>query len=384
MIGYDRQKRANYFHFDEIGKWKKQGWISDAEYRMLDEKLMPRYDSTNFFIRIGLFLLTTVILSAGIGFGGLLVSGIISNSNAWFFCLMAAGGCITVLQKIVIEERNQFRSGMDDAALYGGLQFIFLAFFLLLEDIFFNDPLMISVFCFFFFLVPTRIYLDRLLTAITVFSAYAIFFFALDKLDGLWAAPFLMMAVSAIFYVASKKAIDNTKGLAHEECWWVVKWIAIVMFYAAGNCFVVIELSVELLGIADSSAVPFKWLFYIFTVLVPAAYIYFGLQKKHLALLNIGLLAVAVSVFSIRYYHNYVPIELILIIGGLFLIAIAWLALRYWKTDRKGITIKPDEVADQLIVESLIIDQTLGVQDAPSGFEGGGGKFGGGGASGEF
>jgi uncharacterized membrane protein YgcG len=386
MIGYDRNKRNNFFHNSEIMRWKKQGWISDQEFKTVDEKLMPRYEHTNFFIRAGLFLLTVVIISAGLGLCTLFVSNIISESNGWFFSLLAAGVLFLLLQTLVIGKRNQFRSGMDDAALYSGLLFLFIAFILLFEDSLFDDELRASIFFLAFFSIPAVIYLDRLLVAITVLTIYGVSFIIINKLGGLWAVPFIMMIISAVLYAVSKKAGVKTTSKAVEQCWDIVLWIAIAMFYVSGNCFVVIELSIELLKVEDASGVPFQWVFYVFTVVVPMLYIFFGLYKKQLSLLNIGLLAVAVSVMSILYYHDVMTFEYTLILGGVVLIAVAWLALHYWKKDNNGITLKPDEdTIDGLNLESLIVIQTLGNQtDSAESFEGGGGEFGGGGASGQF
>jgi uncharacterized membrane protein YgcG len=386
MIGYDRNKRSNFFHYSEIMRWKKQGWVSEEEFKTVDKKLMPRYEHTNFFIRAGLFLLTVVIISAGLGLCALFVSNVISESNFWFFSLLAAGVLFLLLQTIVIGQRNQFRSGMDDATLYSALLFMFIAFFLLFEDSLFDDELRASIFFLAFFSIPAVIYLDRLLVAITVLIIYGVSFIIINKLGELWAVPFIMMIISAALYVLSKKAGVKTTSKAVEQCWDIVLWIAITMFYVSGNCFVVIELSIELLKVEDASGVPFQWVFYVFTVVVPMLYIFFGLYKKQLSLLNIGLLAVAVSVMSIRYYHHLMTFEYALILGGMFLIAVAWLALRYWKNDNNGITLKPDEdTTDGLNLESLIVIQTLGTQtDSTESFEGGGGKFGGGGASGQF
>ena len=152
MIGYNRDRLNNYFYLIQINQWKKQGWLSNEQYSAFEQKINPRYEETNLFIRSGLFLLTAVIISAALGFCALLFGELINNSNSWFFSLLAALINFTILQKIVINRRNQFRSGMDDAALYGGLLFTFISSFLLFENSIFNDPFLSSIFFFVFLL----------------------------------------------------------------------------------------------------------------------------------------------------------------------------------------------------------------------------------------
>ena len=142
------------------------------------------------------------------------------------------------------------------------------------------------------------------------------------------------------------------KHAAGEACWDIVLWLSMIVFYVAGNCFVVFEMSIEMLNMESVSAIPFQWFFYAFTVLTPILYIYIGLKKRNLAFLNIGLAAIAAGVMSIRYYHNFMAFEFAMIIGGLALIGVAWSALRYWRNDKHGITIKPDELENRLNVES--------------------------------
>uniref|UniRef100_UPI00404B2C4F hypothetical protein n=1 Tax=Fulvivirga sp. TaxID=1931237 RepID=UPI00404B2C4F len=87
----------------------------------------------------------------------------------------------------------------------------------------------------------------------------------------------------------------------------------------------------------------------------------------------------------VRYYHSIMPIEYALILGGAIILGIVWLALKFWQEDKLGVTTKADEDLDSgLKIESLVLDQTFGKIDSTNTFSGEGGKFGGGGASGNF
>ena len=75
-----------------------------------------------------------------------------------------------------------------------------------------------------------------------------------------------------------------------------------------------------------------------------------------------------------------------MIFGGIILILISFILTRYLKEPRHGFAYQPDDInTNKLQLEALLIAQTLGHQQAPSGTTNfGGGSFGGGGAGGEF
>ena len=386
MPGYNKQKRANFFHIEVVEKWKNKKWITDPEFDSLSGKLIPRYEHSNIFVNIGLFILTAIIISAGLGFMGLLFNEVIDFDNFWFSSLLTATLLLFLLQKIVIDGKNQFRTGADDAMLYASMLFAFGFFFFLFEQSIFESEISVSLFCIFFFGTPAFLYLDRLLTTMTVFSFLALLFFLLFKLGNTAAMfiPFVMMIISAAGYFISTKKMQTAKNKAIEECIQIIYWISIGVFYLSGNYWVVIELSHEL-GLGSAFPLPIQLFLYAFTILVPIMYIYFGLKRKEMSLLNAGLGTVAISVLTIRYYHHYLSIEYALILGGLVLLGIAYAAMKYWVNERDGITLEPDEDVDSgLKLESLIIAESFGKSEVDSGFEGQGGEFGGGGASGDF
>lgn len=386
MLGYNKQKQANYFHFIELSKWKKRNWISEEAFGELIEKINPRYKQTNIFLNIGLFLLTSVIVSSSVGLLSLFTFELFDFENIWFPSLLAGSLMILALQRIVIDDKDQFRTGADDATLYYALGFFFTALFVLLEAHLFQEDLFISGFFVICFAVPAYIYTDRLLSAAATISLVAfiiILFFKLGTGVALFL-PFILMISSALGYLITHKNIRTSKSVAIQECLEVINWLSISLFYCAGNYLVVTELG-KTLGLESSFPLVIQWFFYFFTVAIPISYIYFGLRRKELALINIGLLALAIGVYTLGHYHYTMSIELALIGGGAFLIAVAWVALKYWSTDKAGISVKPDEsTSDGMIIESLVINQTFSNSGTDSSFSGEGGEFGGGGASGSF
>ena len=385
MLGYNKERRNNYFHFLEIKKWVKLNWIDEITFEKINETLRPRYEQTHLFVGIGLFMLTCIIISAGIGFAALIFSDIIDSDSIWIPSVLASLALLFILQKYVIQEKQQFASGADEATLYASLLFFTISFFLLFDNGI-DEPLVVFIYYFFLFGLPAYFYKDRLLTACASFSLYAVVFFTAFKLGGFMTLfiPFLLMGFAAGSFKFSLNKLASSDNSASEKCWEVVHWISIAVFYLGGNYLVVMELSTTL-DLADAFPLFVKIIFIILTALIPIGYIYFGLKKRNLALLNIGLIAVTASIMTARYYHQVMPIEYELILGGVILLGIVWFALKYWKEDKMGITIKPDADLDSgLKIESLVLDQTFGKIEGTSTFSGDGGKFGGGGASGNF
>ena len=165
----------------------------------------------------------------------------------------------------------------------------------------------------------------------------------------------------------------------------------LVLIYAAGNYLVVRELSVSMMDllIEPGEDIPFAFLFYFFTIAIPVAYLWAGIQRKDTVLLRVGLVTLAFSVFTFKYYYSFGHPEITLILSGIISILVAVLLMRYLKDSRKGFTSKNlvTSAWANLNVEAFIISQTMG-GNQPEKVEakemGGGGRMGGGGASTSF
>jgi hypothetical protein len=157
--------------------------------------------------------------------------------------------------------------------------------------------------------------------------------------------------------------------------------------YAAGNYLVVREGNAELLGGGSpSQQIPLAPLFYAFTAGIPLLYIVLSLRRHDRLLLTMGLLTLAFSTYTLRYYRSLLPPEIAATLGGAVLLLGALAALRYLLTPRHGLTAAADKDATpQFNLESLVVAQTAHVPAAPEvGVQFGGGQSGGGGAEGTF
>jgi uncharacterized membrane protein YgcG len=130
------------------------------------------------------------------------------------------------------------------------------------------------------------------------------------------------------------------------------------------------------------------------TALVPLVLLGCGLHRRHRALLLVGAGTAVASLVTLRYYVHIAPPWLALILGGGLLLALALAIERYLRSgaggERHGFTAaplftdaaraRPLEVAAAL----LTLTPEARPQAAEPAFRGGGGRSGGGGATGEF
>lgn len=167
--------------------------------------------------------------------------------------------------------------------------------------------------------------------------------------------------------------------------------MSLLLFYLTGNYFVVRELGADMAGVQmeNEQQIPFAWLFWLWTSIIPLLYIGFGLKKKDVILLRSGLLLIAAAAFTFRNYYHLMSTELVLVLSGIASIGIAYFAIHYLKVPKNGYTaaeIDDQNIMDKINIESLIVAETFSTPHAvpDPGSRMGGGNFGGGGSSGNF
>jgi hypothetical protein len=204
--------------------------------------------------------------------------------------------------------------------------------------------------------------------------------------------PFLLMAISFFIYRLVKRNKNNNRLRHYKKCCTVVELLALITLYAAGNYFVVREVSNTMfnLHLKEGEPLPGGWIFWILTILLPSIYILRGIQKRNVILLRAGLILVAAVGFTIRYYYHVAPLEIVMSIGGVIMIVIAYFITKYLTPPKHGFThAEPNDpqLAGLLQLESLVVTQTFHqtkVPEADKHFDFGGGSSGGAGATDNF
>ncbi|MGB0392221.1 MAG: hypothetical protein ACPGD5_11675, partial [Salibacteraceae bacterium] len=178
----------------------------------------------------------------------------------------------------------------------------------------------------------------------------------------------------------------------YQDCIVVLDSVLLILIYLSMNYFVVRELSSELMGLrlAPGEDIPLAFLFYAFTFLVPIGYLTYGIIKKKIIFIRIGIGLVFASVVTYKIYYSSGHPEITLTLAGLFLTGITGWVLNKLKKPINGFTREKLLVQDgfNAHTESILISSTMGgvaqnqaIEKTP---EMGGGEFGGGGAGSEF
>lgn len=371
----------------EAKQWLKSGLIAPEQYAAVAAEYKSGFYHPNLMIRILLFIASLIALGGVTGMLGLFFSAILEDAIA-ILCLIYGIVSLLVLEFVFIKNSNHYKSGVNEALLYHSIGFTIGGIAGLTD---FNTSA-VTITCLLVFGLCAYRYLDLISTAAALCSFGYLIFFEMYEMGGIaqQSIPVAFIIVFAPLYFCFKNLRTRKDTAEWENCLILAEAFSLLAVYAAGNYFVVRELSVNLmeLELASGEDIPLAFLFYGLTVVIPVLYLYFGIKNKDVVLLRISLLAIAFSVFTFKYYFSLGHPEFTLTAAGVILLAITFLLFRYLKTPKHGYTrdnILKEKLADAN-PEAFVISQTLGGNTVTmdESFKGGGGGFSGGGASGKF
>ena len=385
MIAHNRESLDNRDIQQEAAEALAKTVITQAEYDRIREAYPFKLYTPNVFIRIGLFLLTVLAVACGLGL--FMLINMSAGDKALGYILIFWGIASYAGLELFIYIRGVYRAGVDDALLWLGGGLVFGGINLLAYDI---SPTLESFMIIVLAGWGVLRYADRLMALVAYGALISLIFHLTNTLGSFGSAilPFVVMAVSVIAYFLFTR-LSTLETLRHyHACLLLLRMAALLSFYLSGNYYVVHTINVSLHG--EAAPVALSWLWWIFTVVVPVAYVVTGISKKDPILLWTGLGLAGGAVFTIRYYYHLLPAELAMIAGGSILIVGAYGLIRYLHPERKGFTsIAHDEphLLEKLPIESLILAETfksVPAQPADQSGQFGGGSGGGAGASGTY
>jgi len=369
-------------------KWADHGLITPEQLHAIRTVHPADFYHPNVFIRMLLFAATVIALAGVTGMLALAVGEAINGENTVAILMLLYGLIsLAMLEEVFIKKSRHYKSGVTEAVLYHTIGFIIGGIAIFCR----GDATVISFFCLLIFGLAAFRYLDLVSTACAFMAAAYFIFSVLYQAGGLMQQiiPLAMIVVFTPLYFFVKKMRQQADAEPWDDVLLVVESLSLLLVYAAGNYLVVRELSSELMGLVvePGSDIPFAFLFYALTVIIPVAYLYFGLKRKDVVLIRVSLVAIAFSVFTFKYYYSLGHPEITLTLAGAVLLTITLLLFRYLKTPRNGYTRENllKEKWANANVSGIIVSQTLGgnqvVTQEP---QGGGGSFSGGGSTDSF
>jgi hypothetical protein len=388
MTAYPRNLLDNTRLHDEAEKLHAAGFIDKEQLKEINTGLPALQSQRNPILNAGLFLFGCFLLNACNAFIYTFIwqAGLLTD-DAWKVLMLIYTILGFAALEYVIRKRHYFHFGIDDAFLFVAT-IMLIGFVWTIEDfdhgIIYIAAFVAGAFCSYRYINGISSVIACLGT--TGFIAYICMH---SGEEGKSLLAFALMANAAGLYFVYLRLKKNVlAAIVWADCLRAIYIYSIILFYAAGNYMVVRVGNEELLDhtVEPGKDIPLAWIFYGFSIIVPLFYIYNGLRKRQRALLQAGIFTLAFGVFSIRYYHQILPVEWALIIAGSIIFAVAYYGIYKLKNNVSGITFKPDRFTnetDLLNTEAMVVAESFKVKEVKSNPDNdffGGGQFGGGGA----
>ena len=386
---------------ERAGRWHRRQLLDADQLAAIETAYPLDFYRPAWALRVGLFLITWLGATMASGTVALMVysSGLHEDGAFVVGSLVFAAACLGLLE-VIIRTNKTYRAGPDNVLLYAGLtalngSILFLAgqnlpnFDAAIAPLVWAVPLLLTLLV---LLAAIVRYADPVVVLAAVVNMLLLLFVGTGGLGIALFPPFVMATAGALLWGhrALRRRLTAAPSLAayYANSLLTLKVMALALLYLGGNYLVVRE-GYAFLGstpnLGPSPQIPLAVVFYVFTAIIPLIYIGLGLRRADRPLLLLGLLTLAFSIFTLRYYRSLLPPEVAAVLAGVFLTALAGLGLRGLRPVRFGLTAEPDDEPRHFDLETLIQAQTAHVPGGPAGgFEFGGGQSGGGGATGQF
>ncbi len=361
--------------------------ISNEEYNNILLQHPVRFYSPNIFLRIGLGLLVTIISAAIIGLLLLLSD---AKEPAPIMFLMGIASIIAL--EMGIRKWKHYRSGIDDVLLHSGI--LYLLFFISFQFNF-GQEILLSAFAFLLYSFASLRYLDRLAAILAPAALISLIYNIFDQWNAqpnslvLFIIAAIMALTALVIHQLQKMAFFSIQHHVLQ----MAKYTAMIACYGSLHYYVVEH---NLLGnnymVANAKKPVFlSWFHWGWTILLPVCAVYYGFRKKDRSWIRIAIALIIAFFFYWQYEFILIEHEIAAVLYGMLLVAIAYSAINYLKTNNSYFTdeIDPGE-NDWKWVESMAFSAgfsgqaSAGVTNETGGTNFGGGNFGGGGAGSEF
>jgi uncharacterized membrane protein YgcG len=390
MKAYNPQWSANESTQQTAQKWFKKGFLSKEKVLEVQKTYPLDYYNPSGFLKIGLFIFTILAASFSISVMTLFFIAPFQSNEKLAIILesFVIGIIFTFVLESLIKSRKLYHSGIDNALLYMALGAFCTAIYLIFEQSLPPTWLFLLIFLPFFIVSVIR-YADLVVCCISFFLTLSILIsLAITSTWGKTFLPFIVMIFSVGVYFFIKQLNKRNDYWYYEQCLGIVKTLSLVCFYLGGNYWVVREGNAIIndLSAATSPQIAFAPVFYFFTLVIPFAYIFFGLRHRDRLIMIIGMLTAGFSVFTYRYYFGFLPTEIALTISGVLLIALSGGLIYFLKNDKNGFTYQPDDEREGMNLEALLMSEVIQSKVPQQGdtFRFGGGETSGGGAGGAY
>lgn len=386
MIAFDRELLENTFLVAEAKVLKDNNFIGLAQFKSIVDKLPALKSQNNVLVRLGFFLLGCILFSSIMGTISIFSMPILDSNYEvmiFFYAVVGFVGCEFLVKK------DYFGFGLDDAFILSAQISLFVAIGITSESFLavFIAMAIVGFFC-------CLRYINTIAALICFVGVSGIVgnLIIEYKVIDMAFLPFVMFFLAIGIYWLCDKLNNSPESYYYKNSIQITRISSLILGYASVNYLVVRQLSEELmdLTVVGNNDIPFAFLFYGLTFVIPLFFIAFSLLKKDRVMLIIGFLTLGFSFYTIRYYYSLMPVEIALILGGTILFGLTYFFIKKLENKENGLTFKPDRNADTdtlLNAQALIINSQLDLKPAApidQKMPFGGGGFSGGGSGSSF
>lgn len=384
---YDSRELHNLHTLKEAAHWHRVKFITAEQWTAIRLAYRCKLYHPNLIIRVLLFIATWIAISGANGIFFLFVSEMPETAQG-MMALLGGAGAMFITDKKLCQANYHYRSGVVEALIYCASGYIVLGIGMITDwhiHLLFLSAIGVLGY------VAYR-YLDLIAMTFAVLTLAGFLSYESCELGGFFrqVIPFVIILSFSLVYFLARQAKRDARWMLWEDCLLVTQVLSLLLVYAGGNYLVVREGSIELMNmvLAEGEDIPFAFIFYGFTAMMPIALLYRGILLRSVMLLRLGVITLVLSVLTFRYYFSIAPPEVALTIGGAIVLGFTVWLYSYLRTVRNGFTQEKllSRAAISNDLAAFAVSQTMGgnVQKPDESFKGGGGSFGGGGASGEF
>ena len=335
MIAYDIKSLDNKLIVEEAASAFSKRLISNDELNSVKNANPVNLYRPNLFIRIGLFLATSVIIFMSAGLVALILGSFAADSDTSLAIIIGIFS-LSVYAALEYFIRNKhYRSGVDDALLW-------LSFTFLVSDIIFSfhmSELSGSILVLILSLYCVIRFANSVMAAVAFLSFLCVIFYAVTPIGAIAkiVLPFLTMIISAGIYLVARANRNDQDFRHYRHCIMMIEFLSLLTTYASVNYFIVHSLSVALFDLPHNATIKGYQFFWIATYFIPALYIWRAIDTKDRLLLRTGLLLIAAAVFTFRAYYSLAPVEQLMTVAGIAMMVASYLLIKYLQKPRRGI-----------------------------------------------
>jgi hypothetical protein len=371
--------------------WQRAGVVDEAVVKAVEARYPDDRVRVGPVFRVLLFLFTLIAVGGFYGFIGLLAE--LRGPDGWAWLAVLAGVAMVAATEVQIGSLRRRQGGTEAATSFLAVSFLLSAIALWLTDPLHDVPVTVALLCLnaVVVLVPAA---WRWGYPLYAGAATAGLLLALAPIPGarlLWIVLPLAAAPGLL-----KLARSPRLPPAHRASLETVAFVALAGLYAAVHLGSWEARLIEEIG--GRGQTPGSdllwWSAVVATGLVPAVLLAAGILRRRYSLLLLGTITAAISLVTLRYYVHLAPLWVVLVASGALLVGVVLALRRYLAAgpdnERHGFTASPlfADLTRQRVLEAgaavlAFTPEARPLHEEPK-YEGGGGEFGGGGASGTF